>query len=68
MDESPANIVLLGLAGVFGLLTGALTHFQEQAEFAMRMGTMMVGLGVSVLSGMVLWRKWRRNREDEDDE
>ena len=54
------GFALKGIVGTAAPVLGVITSFQEQIEWHLRVGSLLVGLAVGVLSVIGMWRKLRR--------
>ena len=54
------SFALKGIVGTASPVLGVITSFQEQIEWHLRVGSLLVGLAVGVLSVIGMVRKLRR--------
>jgi hypothetical protein len=61
--RAPINIdldyVMKAFVGIASPMVGVITSFQEQIEWHLRVGSLLVGLAVGTMSLIAMVRKWR---------
>ena len=59
-DPLDISFALKSIVGTASPVLGLITSLQEQIEWHLRVGSLLVGLAVGILSVIGLWRKLRR--------